>query len=68
MVKTQPLRRLRGHMGKITSIVFNEESTLAISGSYDNSVMCWDIKSRQYAPVQVNEILFKICLQLTISF
>lgn len=53
VVKTQPLRRLRGHAGKVTSVVFNEESTIAVSGSYDNAVMCWDIKSRQYTPVQV---------------
>lgn len=61
VVKKQPLRRLRGHVGKITSIVFNEESTMALSGSYDNSVMCWDIKSRQYAPVQVNRNKFVFC-------
>lgn len=58
VVKAQPLRRLRGHAGKVTSVVFNEESTAVISGSYDNTVMCWDIKSRQNTPIQVMNIYF----------
>lgn len=56
VVKAQPLRRLRGHAGKVTSVLFNEESTAVISGSYDNTVMCWDVKSRQNTPVQVSFI------------
>ncbi|XP_066594428.1 WD repeat domain-containing protein 83 isoform X2 [Prorops nasuta] len=47
-----PVRRLRGHAGPINTVKFNEESTMAISGSRDNSVMCWDIRSRAQDPVQ----------------
>lgn len=49
----QPLRRLRGHASQVTCVKFNEESTVALSGSHDNTVMCWDIKSRSNEPVQV---------------
>lgn len=48
----QSVRRLRGHAGAVSCVKFNEESTLAISGSYDNTVMIWDLKSRRNDPVQ----------------
>lgn len=49
----QPLRRLRGHASTVTCVKFNEESTVAVSGSLDNTVMCWDVKSRKNEPIQV---------------
>lgn len=50
----QPVRRLRGHASHVTCIRYNEESTVAVSGSRDNTVMFWDIRSKTYDPVQVN--------------
>ncbi|KAJ8958820.1 hypothetical protein NQ318_019580 [Aromia moschata] len=47
-----PLRRLRGHAATVTCVKYNEESTVVVSGSLDNTVMCWDIKSRSQTPVQ----------------
>lgn len=41
------------HASGVTCVKFNEESTVAISGSLDNTVMCWDLKSRRNEPVQV---------------
>lgn len=36
---------------------FNEESSVAMSGSHDNTVMCWDLRSRKASPIQVNNNL-----------
>ncbi|XP_043278030.1 WD repeat domain-containing protein 83 isoform X2 [Venturia canescens] len=47
-----PMKRLRGHAGPVTCVRFNEESSMIISGSRDNSVMCWDVRSKQQDPVQ----------------
>lgn len=47
------MRRFRGHAASVTCVKFNEESTIAVSGSLDNTVMCWDIKSRSQDPIQV---------------
>lgn len=49
----QPIRRIRGHAATVTCVKFNEESTVVISGSLDNTVMCWDLKSRSQDPIQV---------------
>lgn len=48
-----PLRRLRGHASNVTCVRFNEESSVAVSGSLDNCVMCWDARSRSNEPIQV---------------
>lgn len=48
-----PLRRLRGHAARVTCVRYNEESTVAVSGSQDNSIMCWDVRSRNIRPIQV---------------
>lgn len=49
----QPVRRLRGHASHVTCVRYNEESTVAVSGSRDNTVMFWDIRSKTYDPIQV---------------
>lgn len=49
----QPVRRLRSHAGGVSCVRFNEDSSIAISGSKDNTVMCWDIRTRNLEPVQV---------------
>lgn len=36
----------------LSNIRFNEESSMVISGSRDNSVMLWDIRSKTLEPVQ----------------
>lgn len=40
------LRRLRAHASTVTTTIFNEESTLAVSGSRDNTVRIWDLRSK----------------------
>ena len=47
-----PLRRLRGHASNVTCVRFNEESSVALTGSHDNCVMCWDVRSRKNEPIQ----------------
>ena len=49
----QPVRRLRGHASHVTCIRYNEEATVAVSGSRDNTVMFWDVRSKTYDPIQV---------------
>lgn len=49
----QPLRRFRGHAGRVTCVKSNEESTVAISGSLDNAIMAWDLRSKKNEPIQV---------------
>jgi len=46
------LRRWRNHNSSITCVQFNEESTVAISGSQDNSVKCHDIRSKATKEIQ----------------
>ncbi len=56
MESGRALRRLRGHAATVTTTVFNEESTLAISGSQDNSVKIWDLRSKSNTtPIQTLE-------------
>lgn len=47
-----PVRRLRTHAGSVSCVRFNEDSSVAISGSRDNSVQCFDIRSRALEPIQ----------------
>jgi mitogen-activated protein kinase organizer 1 len=49
----QPIRKLRGHISRINSVKFNEDSTVIVSGSYDSSVRAWDCRARTYDPIQV---------------
>lgn len=48
-----PVRRIRTHLSHVTCVRFNYDSTVAISGSRDNSVQCYDIRSRSLQPIQV---------------
>ena len=48
----QIVRRFRGHAGAVNCVTFNEESTVVVSGSVDNSVRCWDCRSRKNQPIQ----------------
>lgn len=47
-----PVRRLRTHAGGVNCVKFNEDSSVAFSGSRDNTVQCFDIRSRALEPIQ----------------
>lgn len=47
-----PVRRLRTHAGSVSCVKFNEDSSVAISGSRDNTVQCFDIRTRALEPIQ----------------
>lgn len=47
------VRRFRGHASHVLCVRYNEESSFALSGSRDNTVMGWDVRSRSIDPVQV---------------
>jgi mitogen-activated protein kinase organizer 1 len=47
-----PVRRLRTHASAVTCVKFNEDSSVAISGSRDNTVQFFDIRSRALEPIQ----------------
>lgn len=49
------LRRFRGHVGQVNCVAFNEESTVALSGSIDGSVRIWDCRSKKSEPIQILE-------------
>ena len=41
-------RNYRGsHAGAVNCVRFNEDSSVAISGSLDASVKCWDLRSKR---------------------
>lgn len=47
------IRNYRGcHAGPVNCIRFNEDSSMAISGSTDATVKCWDLRSKRTEPVQ----------------
>lgn len=48
----KPLRRFRVHVSNVSCVKFNEESSLAFSGSIDNSVMIWDLRAFNFQPLQ----------------
>lgn len=47
-----PVRRLRTHASAVSCVKFNEDSSVAVSGSRDNTVQCFDIRSRALEPIQ----------------
>ncbi|CEM08840.1 unnamed protein product [Vitrella brassicaformis CCMP3155] len=47
------IRRLTGHEGKINCCEFNSSHELLITGSWDRTVRCWDLKSNTRAPLQI---------------
>ena len=42
----------QGHAGAVNCVKFNEDSSLAVSGSVDGTAKCWDLRSRRQEPVQ----------------
>ena len=49
----QAVRKYRGHLGTVNSVKFNEESTVAISGSLDTTLRCWDCRSKKPEAFQI---------------
>lgn len=47
-----PVRRIRSHAAAVSCVRFNEDSTVAVTGSRDNTVKCFDIRSRSLEPIQ----------------
>lgn len=60
-------RRLRQHAATVNCVKYNEDSSVVISGSNDNTVCCWDIRSRSNNPIQVC-IHLKIVLFLQLFY
>jgi WD40 repeat protein/energy-coupling factor transporter ATP-binding protein EcfA2 len=47
MVYPQVHQYLNGHTQPVTSLTFNPDGKILASGSYDNSIIFWDMESRQ---------------------
>jgi COMPASS component SWD3 len=45
------LRRLKGHHNYVSCLAFNNTSNLLASGSHDESVKLWDVKSGAFSAV-----------------
>ena len=45
----------RGHAGTVNCVRYNEDSSVAMSGSIDCTVKCWDVKTKRQEPVQTFE-------------
>ena len=41
------------NIGRVQAVRFNEEGTIIFSASIDGTVKIWDIKSREYDPIQI---------------
>lgn len=46
-------RRLLAHEQRVNAVAFNDDCSILLSGSYDKTICCWDMRSRSAAPVQV---------------
>ena len=62
------LRKYRGHAGIVNCVKYNEDSSVILSGSTDNSVRIWDCKSRKLEPLQVEYLEFFICIYMYMHF
>jgi len=50
------LRRLAGHSQRVNAVAYAGESgSVLVSASYDTTARCWDMRSRNSAPIQVLE-------------
>jgi len=49
------LRRFDGHEGRVNSVACNADASVVLSGSYDGTVKCWDVRnnSNSSTPIQV---------------
>ncbi|CAF0929147.1 unnamed protein product [Didymodactylos carnosus] len=53
VVSGKIMKKFHAHAGRVHSVKFNEEATVIISASIDGTVKLWDVKSRDYEPVQI---------------
>ncbi|CAF1427397.1 unnamed protein product [Rotaria sordida] len=47
------MKKYQAHAGRVQAVRFNEEASIIFSASIDGTVKIWDIKSREYDPIQV---------------
>ena len=45
-------RRLCAHEQRVNAVAYNDDYSILLSASYDKMVCCWDMRSRNTAPVQ----------------
>lgn len=60
-------RRLRQHAATVNCVEYNEDSSVVVSGSNDNTVCCWDTRSRNNSPIQVI-YLFQQLVHISLVF
>lgn len=48
----QTLRRVQAHSHKINAVEFNDEATVLMTASYDQTVKCWDMRAANRDPIQ----------------
>lgn len=60
-------RRLRQHAATVNCVEYNEDSSVVVSGSNDNTVCCWDTRSRNNSPIQV-KYLFQQLVHISFVF
>jgi len=46
------LRKARGHEGKLNCLQFNEDCSVLVTGSYDMTIKCWDLRSNMRCAIQ----------------
>lgn len=44
-LKTEPVKTLTGHTNYVFSVNYNPDSNLIVSGSFDETIRIWDVKS-----------------------
>jgi mitogen-activated protein kinase organizer 1 len=47
----EEVRKFYGHTNRINTVALNQENSVLVSGSYDNTIKFWDIKSRDRKPI-----------------
>ena len=46
------VRRIQAHAHSINAVDFNEDATVLLAASYDQTLSCWDLRSQSREPVQ----------------
>lgn len=47
------IRRFQGHSHRINTVKMNEDCTVLITGSYDQTIRLWDMRSNDRDPIQI---------------
>jgi mitogen-activated protein kinase organizer 1 len=47
------LRKFEGHTHRVNTVTFNKDDSVLISGSYDQTIRLWDMRSRSREPIQI---------------